>query len=59
MKRLVVVLVVQLVCSLVATAQNQPFKLGTFERDGRHFVGIVLRDAVVIDVVAASRESGR
>ena len=30
-----------------------PFKLGTFERQGRPFVGIVLRDAVVIDFAAA------
>jgi hypothetical protein len=29
------------------------FKLGTFERDGRTFVGVVLRDAVVIDLVQA------
>ena len=55
MKRLVVVLVAQLVFFPIATAQNQPFKLGTFERDGRHFVGIVLRDAIVIDLVTATR----
>jgi 2-keto-4-pentenoate hydratase/2-oxohepta-3-ene-1,7-dioic acid hydratase in catechol pathway len=30
-----------------------PFKLGTFERQGRAFVGIVLRDALVIDFAAA------
>ncbi len=30
-----------------------PFKLGTFERQGRPFVGIVLREAVVIDLAAA------
>jgi 2-keto-4-pentenoate hydratase/2-oxohepta-3-ene-1,7-dioic acid hydratase in catechol pathway len=30
-----------------------PFKLGTFERQGRAFVGIVLREAVVIDFAAA------
>jgi 2-keto-4-pentenoate hydratase/2-oxohepta-3-ene-1,7-dioic acid hydratase in catechol pathway len=30
-----------------------PFKLGTFERGGRPFVGIVLREAVVIDFAAA------
>lgn len=30
-----------------------PFKLGTFERDGRTFVGIVLRESVVIDFPAA------
>jgi 2-keto-4-pentenoate hydratase/2-oxohepta-3-ene-1,7-dioic acid hydratase in catechol pathway len=30
-----------------------PFKLGTFERDGRPFVGIVLRESLVIDFAAA------
>jgi len=32
-----------------------PFKLGTFERGGRAFVGIVLREAVVIDFAAAHK----
>ena len=31
------------------------FKLGTFERDGRRFVGIVLRESVVIDFAAAHK----
>ena len=30
-----------------------PYKLGTFERDGRTFVGIVLRESLVIDFLAA------
>jgi len=30
-----------------------PFKLGTFQLQGRTFVGVVLRDAVVIDLPAA------
>ncbi|NOT28760.1 MAG: fumarylacetoacetate hydrolase family protein [Acidobacteria bacterium] len=30
-----------------------PFKLGTFEREGRTFVGIVLRESVVIDFPTA------
>jgi 2-keto-4-pentenoate hydratase/2-oxohepta-3-ene-1,7-dioic acid hydratase in catechol pathway len=30
-----------------------PFKLGTFERQGRSFVGIVVRDSLVIDLAAA------
>ena len=30
-----------------------PFKLGTFERNGRPFVGIVLDESVVIDFAAA------
>ncbi|PYR97790.1 MAG: hypothetical protein DMG16_23280 [Acidobacteria bacterium] len=32
-----------------------PFKLGTFQNQGRTFVGIVLRDSVVVDFAAASR----
>jgi 2-keto-4-pentenoate hydratase/2-oxohepta-3-ene-1,7-dioic acid hydratase in catechol pathway len=41
--------------SAVGRAQQAPtpFKLGTFERAGRPFVGIVLREAVVIDFAAA------
>jgi 2-keto-4-pentenoate hydratase/2-oxohepta-3-ene-1,7-dioic acid hydratase in catechol pathway len=31
------------------------FKLGTFERQGRTFVGIVLRDSLVIDYAAADK----
>ncbi len=46
-------------CVLAATlAQAQavtPFKLGTFERAGRTFVGIVLREAAVIDFAAAHK----
>jgi 2-keto-4-pentenoate hydratase/2-oxohepta-3-ene-1,7-dioic acid hydratase in catechol pathway len=30
-----------------------PFKVGTFDREGRTFVGIVLRESVVIDFAAA------
>lgn len=30
-----------------------PFKIGTFERQGRPFVGVVLRESVVIDLHAA------
>ena len=44
--------------ALVGAQAQTPFKLGTFERpagvESRPFVGIVLRDAVVIDVGAAS-----
>jgi 2-keto-4-pentenoate hydratase/2-oxohepta-3-ene-1,7-dioic acid hydratase in catechol pathway len=44
-----------LVAATAALAQPAPtpFKLGTFERQGRQFVGIVLRDTVVIDFAAA------
>ena len=41
--------------ALVAQQPAQtPFKLGTFERQGRPFVGIVLRESVVIDLAAAN-----
>ncbi|MGE3841659.1 MAG: fumarylacetoacetate hydrolase family protein [Vicinamibacterales bacterium] len=37
-----------------AAAQTAtPFKLGTFERAGKPFVGVVLRDTLVIDLAAA------
>jgi 2-keto-4-pentenoate hydratase/2-oxohepta-3-ene-1,7-dioic acid hydratase in catechol pathway len=48
-----------LAAALVATTASlaqpapTPYKLGTFERQGRPFVGIVLRDALVIDFGAA------
>jgi 2-keto-4-pentenoate hydratase/2-oxohepta-3-ene-1,7-dioic acid hydratase in catechol pathway len=53
MKHLILALVLSLTASQ-AVAQDQPFKLGTFERDGRRFVGIVVRDTMVIDFAAAS-----
>jgi 2-keto-4-pentenoate hydratase/2-oxohepta-3-ene-1,7-dioic acid hydratase in catechol pathway len=34
----------------------EPFKLGTFQTGGKPFVGIVLRDSVVIDASAANAE---
>lgn len=44
----------------VASAQGpvrsaEPFKLGTFEIDGRPTVGLVLRDSLVVDIGAANR----
>ncbi|MDA1080188.1 MAG: fumarylacetoacetate hydrolase family protein [Gemmatimonadetes bacterium] len=36
-----------------AQASPEPFKVGTFERAGRPFVGIVLRESHVIDFAAA------
>ena len=39
---------------LLGAQAQQPFKLGTFERAGRTFVGVVLRDVLVIDVGAAN-----
>ena len=44
----------------VAAATNvfgqsaMPFKLGTFDQNGRSFVGVVLKDAIVIDLAQAS-----
>ncbi|HEY2944722.1 MAG TPA: fumarylacetoacetate hydrolase family protein [Vicinamibacteria bacterium] len=37
-----------------AAGADTPFKLGTFERNGRTFVGLVLDDRRVVDVVAAN-----
>jgi 2-keto-4-pentenoate hydratase/2-oxohepta-3-ene-1,7-dioic acid hydratase in catechol pathway len=36
-----------------AGAARTPFKVGTFERQGRPFVGVVVKDALVIDLAAA------
>jgi 2-keto-4-pentenoate hydratase/2-oxohepta-3-ene-1,7-dioic acid hydratase in catechol pathway len=41
-------------CALASAQTPTSFKLGTFERQGRTFVGIVLRDTVVIDLAAAN-----
>jgi 2-keto-4-pentenoate hydratase/2-oxohepta-3-ene-1,7-dioic acid hydratase in catechol pathway len=44
-------------CAAASTVFGQsavPFKLGTFEQSGRTFVGIVVKDAVVIDFAQAS-----
>ena len=38
-----------------APSRVERFKLGTFERGGRTFVGIVLRESVVIDFAAAHK----
>lgn len=40
--------------AVVAQPAATPFKLGTFERQGRTFVGIVLRESVVIDFGTAN-----
>ena len=36
------------------TSSVEPFKVGTFEIDGAPTVGVVLRDALIIDVAAAN-----
>ncbi len=45
-----------LLAAVAATSAQQPmpYKLGTFERSGTRFVGVVLRESVVIDFAAAS-----
>jgi 2-keto-4-pentenoate hydratase/2-oxohepta-3-ene-1,7-dioic acid hydratase in catechol pathway len=56
MKRLIPgLLIVGAVATALLHAQQgaTAFKLGTFERQGNQFVGIVLRDSVVIDLSAA------
>ena len=45
-----------IVSTVIVQAQSvTPFKLGTFQGPARTFVGIVLRDSVVVDFAAASR----
>jgi 2-keto-4-pentenoate hydratase/2-oxohepta-3-ene-1,7-dioic acid hydratase in catechol pathway len=56
MKRLIpTLLIVGAVATSLLTAQlgATAYKLGTFERQGNQFVGIVLRDSLVIDFLAA------
>jgi len=40
--------------SAIAATASSAYKLGTFERNGKTFVGVVLRDQVVIDLAAAN-----
>src|SRR5882724_8297743 len=40
---------------LVQAQAVTPFKLGTFQIQARTFVGVVLRDSIVVDFAAASR----
>ncbi|MFO1503207.1 MAG: fumarylacetoacetate hydrolase family protein [Steroidobacteraceae bacterium] len=42
-----------------AESRATPFKLGTFQAQGRDYVGLVLRDTVVIDVAAANAQYER
>jgi 2-keto-4-pentenoate hydratase/2-oxohepta-3-ene-1,7-dioic acid hydratase in catechol pathway len=56
MTRLILAVIAVVGCAgLLGSAQQAPtpFKLGTFERQGRPFVGIVVRESVVIDFAAA------
>ena len=45
--------------SLFAQESSEPFKFGTFERDGEQFVGIVLRDAYVVHLERANLDFER
>jgi 2-keto-4-pentenoate hydratase/2-oxohepta-3-ene-1,7-dioic acid hydratase in catechol pathway len=58
-RALVQLLAAGIVSTALVTAQGiTPFKLGTFERQGKTFVGIVLRDSVVVDFAAANAAIG-
>ena len=58
MNRPIVLLVVLLASALsfdaAAQSSGRPFKLGSFEDDGRPFVGIVLDESTVIDIAMAN-----
>ncbi|MFI4945912.1 MAG: fumarylacetoacetate hydrolase family protein [Burkholderiales bacterium] len=56
MRALVALMTVSTAAGLALRAEPASgFKLGSFERDGKPFVGVVLRDSLVIDLVAADR----
>lgn len=38
---------------------REPFKLGTFDREGNEFLGVVLRDAYVVDLERANQDYQR
>jgi 2-keto-4-pentenoate hydratase/2-oxohepta-3-ene-1,7-dioic acid hydratase in catechol pathway len=42
------------IASMQAQGAAVPFKLGTFERNGQAFVGLVLRDTQVVDIARAN-----
>ena len=57
MSRVVRTIAALVVCAAASTVFGQsatPFKLGTFDQSGRTFVGVVLKDAIVIDLAQAS-----
>ena len=58
MSRVVRTIAALAVCAAASNVFGQgamPFKLGTFEQGGRTFVGIVVKDAIVIDFAQAQR----
>src|SRR5882672_3616766 len=61
LKRTFVALVLALAVAVIASAGLRaqagaavPFKLGTFEQGGRTFLGLVLRDAQIVDIARAN-----
>lgn len=57
MTRMVKAIAALVVCAAGANVFGQnamPFKLGTFDRGGRAFVGVVVKDSIVIDLAQAS-----
>ncbi|MAP40648.1 MAG: hypothetical protein CMP01_00100 [Woeseiaceae bacterium] len=48
-----------LLLAIPANGSTEPFKLGTFEYDGRELLGVVLRDQHVIDLVIANTSMER
>ena len=63
MLRLAIFLITFLVSAISCNSQGQsnltPFKLGSFEHNGRAFVGIVLNDSLVIDIATANTQLPR
>jgi 2-keto-4-pentenoate hydratase/2-oxohepta-3-ene-1,7-dioic acid hydratase in catechol pathway len=57
--RAIAAIVTLIMAGSAAAADTPPYKLGTFEKDGRHFVGIVVRDSHVIDLPAANNGAPR
>src|SRR5215213_10164852 len=61
-KRTLIALVLAVAVSVIASAALRaqaggaavPFKLGTFEQGGRTFLGLVLRDAQIVDIARAN-----
>jgi 2-keto-4-pentenoate hydratase/2-oxohepta-3-ene-1,7-dioic acid hydratase in catechol pathway len=45
--------------SPAAQPSSTPFKLGTFEAQGRDYIGLVLRDEVIVDIAAANEQYER
>ena len=54
MKRICLFIAAALCLPNLVAAQGQPFKLGTFEEDGREFVGLVVDDSIVVDISQAA-----